>query len=686
VQHDPDGNLPLGLIDRFYVLGPHPITPGPLFRPARYCEDSGGAPIPGCVPPPGFQIGDTVPPPIQNWFRLAGETTADGRSRFLLDLLDGSAEAAIDENVILSTPYMDRIGWNASFEAQGEFMLVDNIEASGPLFQLPAPPELECPYLDDIEWLNPGPVFGQTSRWFIAISSAAQVIDDGAGNRFLRQVNNVSSSNHFRLEFNTTLPNSYALPADPWSVCFDAATTLGNGGNRTARSFAIDSEANNFVPGGVTARVYLGITDPDTGIADSTIYVQINPEYNPVDEETEQNPLNNQPVVGVDVVSTGVQWPDDGQFRTLCVTVANDNALTLSLEGTDIYTGVAFSNGANLLRVESENTATGEGARLDLDNIDFDCDALPVVALASLTAPYFDDFGWGVDNIPPSRHIDDPSTSPLASTRYTNPNGVVMLDGAVAMQNVFTDTPHLAPPDPNQASPFYFDQFTTLTPFIAVDAETGWRVEMTLTLSDFLTSRGFSPAQLADVGGAFETNGYLWISAVDQRVYLFGAPVNAQPDDDLVIINTGFTLDALGVTPNTPFTARAEFNRATAMIDWSMNGTALGSTNPLVGTDDQGNPRIHRNLNAVVLFGGDDDTAPQTPPYSTMTLDDLRVTRLVPCPDANGDNIVNFTDLNAVLSSFGQAGVGIPGDVNGDGVVNFADLNAVLSDFGTTCE
>jgi hypothetical protein len=225
-----------------------------------------------------------------------------------------------------------------------------------------------------------------------------------------------------------------------------------------------------------------------------------------------------------------------------------------------------------------------------------------------------------------------------------------------------------------------------LTPFIAVDAETGWRVEMTLTLSDFLTSRGFSPAQLADVGGAFETNGYLWISAVDQRVYLFGAPVNAQPDDDLVIINTGFTLDALGVTPNTPFTARAEFNRATAMIDWSMNGTALGSTNPLVGTDDQGNPRIHRNLNAVVLFGGDDDTAPQTPPYSTMTLDDLRVTRLVPCPDANGDNIVNFTDLNAVLSSFGQAGVGIPGDVNGDGVVNFADLNAVLSDFGTTCE
>jgi hypothetical protein len=58
------------------------------------------------------------------------------------------------------------------------------------------------------------------------------------------------------------------------------------------------------------------------------------------------------------------------------------------------------------------------------------------------------------------------------------------------------------------------------------------------------------------------------------------------------------------------------------------------------------------------------------------------------CPgDANGDNQVNFTDLNAVLSAFGQSGA--PGfsdaDLNNDGVVNFADLNAVLSAFGATC-
>jgi hypothetical protein len=57
------------------------------------------------------------------------------------------------------------------------------------------------------------------------------------------------------------------------------------------------------------------------------------------------------------------------------------------------------------------------------------------------------------------------------------------------------------------------------------------------------------------------------------------------------------------------------------------------------------------------------------------------------CPgDSNGDNTVNFTDLNSVLSSFGQSGPGVPGDVNGDEVVNFSDLNEVLSNFGTTCE
>ncbi|MGP1310190.1 MAG: dockerin type I domain-containing protein, partial [Phycisphaerales bacterium] len=56
------------------------------------------------------------------------------------------------------------------------------------------------------------------------------------------------------------------------------------------------------------------------------------------------------------------------------------------------------------------------------------------------------------------------------------------------------------------------------------------------------------------------------------------------------------------------------------------------------------------------------------------------------CPgDSNGDGIVNFADLNAVLAAFGQSGAGIAGDVNGDGAVNFVDLNEVLAAYGADC-
>lgn len=53
--------------------------------------------------------------------------------------------------------------------------------------------------------------------------------------------------------------------------------------------------------------------------------------------------------------------------------------------------------------------------------------------------------------------------------------------------------------------------------------------------------------------------------------------------------------------------------------------------------------------------------------------------------DANGDNAVNFADLNIVLGQFGQSGAGLQGDLDGDGAVDFADLNLVLSNFGVVC-
>lgn len=50
--------------------------------------------------------------------------------------------------------------------------------------------------------------------------------------------------------------------------------------------------------------------------------------------------------------------------------------------------------------------------------------------------------------------------------------------------------------------------------------------------------------------------------------------------------------------------------------------------------------------------------------------------------DITGDNEVDFSDLNTLLTQFGLMGTGLTADVNGDGSVGFTDLNIVLSNFG----
>lgn len=84
----------------------------------------------------------------------------------------------------------------------------------------------------------------------------------------------------------------------------------------------------------------------------------------------------------------------------------------------------------------------------------------------------------------------------------------------------------------------------------------------------------------------------------------------------------------------------------------------------------------------LVMYGGllDDPS-----PNATYDLDTWSLAG-DPCPgDANFDRVVNFADLNGVLSNFGRAGSALPGDLDNDGYVTFADLNIVLGNFGTIC-
>lgn len=80
------------------------------------------------------------------------------------------------------------------------------------------------------------------------------------------------------------------------------------------------------------------------------------------------------------------------------------------------------------------------------------------------------------------------------------------------------------------------------------------------------------------------------------------------------------------------------------------------------------------------------------PPYMTNP-DEIRASLGVdrvrlhpPCAgETNGDDVIDFSDLNNCLSDFGQSGINLPGDVNNSGGVDFVDLNIVLSAFGTAC-
>lgn len=84
-----------------------------------------------------------------------------------------------------------------------------------------------------------------------------------------------------------------------------------------------------------------------------------------------------------------------------------------------------------------------------------------------------------------------------------------------------------------------------------------------------------------------------------------------------------------------------------------------------------------------------DRTAPIDPANPTLgslrVVGTIRGSIVVPVilGDANGDCVVDFADITAILSSYG--GSGPLGDGDSSGTVDFADITAALSNWGSVC-
>ena len=360
--------LPIGPLTVLSVLAWNPLIGQQELVPTRYCVTRDGVPIPGCTPPSGAQVGDAVSTPVGSWFRLITETTADHRFTIAIDALDGGGEVLIYEDALVQSNLLDSIAWNSSFGASNAIMLLDTIEASGPPLQPPVPPALECPYLDDLEWLDNFPVIQQQQdRWTAAPTSGLLVVPDDAQGGVLLQTNTVFPNNQHRREFATELPREHATLANDLVVSFDARFD-GN----AVRAFALLDGDQTI------ARLFRGHEDrttPGAPVYTPSLFVQTNRWFNPVDDSP-ADPDAVNPVVGVDIEDTGVIVPQNGQYHTITLRLAASGALRVYVNDALAYAGpAAFGPSFDTLAFESENNASSPGSELRIDDVRMACDA-----------------------------------------------------------------------------------------------------------------------------------------------------------------------------------------------------------------------------------------------------------------------------------------------------------------------
>ncbi|MGD9692427.1 MAG: hypothetical protein AB7G17_13400 [Phycisphaerales bacterium] len=683
---DPNVSLPVGPIPHFYALEQVSVTTGE-FVPLTFPPGYAGPQTPG---PNG-----EMSPPVNAWFRVIHEFSIAGVATQHVDFYDGEGPVpAFQGPSINGLTGFDRFSASMSAEAAGSYA-IDNLHAEGspPPPPTPIPPPLNCvtgSYIDHLQWFNFGPL-PLNERWS---GFASDVVDmpSGSGDKVIRQLN--SSPDNTHTETNSThLPLSYPLFGNPLRLCVNIRLSDPN---HTVRAVAVQSLTDNSLH----SRVFIGRETPPAPYT-NRVYVQTNPYYDPIDELGAPNPFANNPVLGVDVVDTGFDWPL-GIEQNLCFLSTSNGDLNISIAGMSVFDGSPFINSMDRLAFESEQNVAGLGSAIFIDDVTLECSPnFLFVSPPTLSLVYHDNLEWGLTGVTIGA-MDDDGDSGTPFRWASAPNMPIQhaaganSTNVLRMENLFRDTTPTTPASPAFVS---FTQAVTRLPSVVASSSRGWATRASYMLTDDATTRLWSPAH-ATSATTFALATRIAHSSVTQTLWhtapnpAFTCPTGGAPA--ALWIDTGVSLASLGINHADFFTLSIHKNLA-GNHTYRINGALLrdsGGAVVSVGSLASCNGAslvLNANLDALFLSSGDENTAG---PGSILYADNIRAWALPCVGDTNDDGIVNFADLNNVLNHYGQTGPAILGNVapdqdnNGvpdDNITNFADLNAVLVGFGVPC-
>lgn len=234
-----------------------------------------------------------------------------------------------------------------------------------------------------------------------------------------------------------------------------------------------------------------------------------------------------------------------------------------------------------------------------------------------------------------------------------------------------------------------------------------------------LTLQGSSDSDTSPVTGIVQLN----LATVNSPAQVTGLDFDLQLTEPLdFFINYGFAgtftstvtgLRLLYATPGTPIgpvpVTMGNFTfigapantqgiltyNATGLVCVALGGAMLPctdtddlSTEPTQPIDFAGSVTVGAGRVVTVESTVDRTTPidPANPTLGTLRIQGtLRGSVVVPviAGDANGDCIVDFSDITSVLANFGSAGP--DGDANSSGGVDFGDVTSVLSNWGAAC-